>query len=126
VDDEPDAVELIEFNLKSMATMWTTAADGESSRKGPRALPNLIIRDIMLPEWTAWRLQNPATISALPHPIVMLTAKAAEIDRVLGLGGRRRLRDEAVQPARTCPARETTIAHRGRLKRRSDQIVGRN
>src|SRR5258708_39070427 len=88
VDDEPDAVELIEFNLKAAGYEVITASDGEEALKKARVvLPNLIILDLMLPEVdglevckTLRRDQRTAGI-----PIIMLTAKAAEIDRVLGL-----------------------------------------
>ena len=88
VDDEPDALELIEFNLKQSGYDVMTAADGaEAVKKARTHLPNLMILDVMLPEidgFEACKLlrQDPAT-SAIP--ILFLTAKAAEIDRVLGL-----------------------------------------
>jgi DNA-binding response OmpR family regulator len=88
VDDEPDAVELIGFNLKSSGFEVITAADGEEALKKAKALlPDLIVLDLMLPEVDGLEVckilrRDPAT-SGLP--IVMLTAKAAEIDRVLGL-----------------------------------------
>lgn len=88
VDDEPDAVELIEFNLKSAGYDVVTAADGEEALKKARSsLPNLIVLDLMLPEVDGLEVckilrRDPKTSSI---PIVMLTAKAAEIDRVLGL-----------------------------------------
>jgi two-component system phosphate regulon response regulator PhoB len=51
VDDEPDAVELIEFNLKANGYDVVTAADGEEALQKARAvLPDLIILDLMLPE----------------------------------------------------------------------------
>ena len=88
VDDEPDAVELIEFNLKANGYEVATAADGEEALQKARAiLPSLIILDIMLPEVDGMEVckilrrdQRTQNI-----PIIMLTAKAAEIDRVLGL-----------------------------------------
>ncbi len=88
VDDEPDALELIEFNLKSAGFEVATAMDGESALKKARSLlPELIILDVMLPEIDGLEVckllrKDPATARM---PIVMLTAKAAEIDRVLGL-----------------------------------------
>ena len=88
VDDEPDAVELIEFNLKANGYEVITAADGEEALQKARAvLPNLIILDIMLPEVDGMEVckilrRDPRTSGI---PIIMLTAKAAEIDRVLGL-----------------------------------------
>ncbi len=88
VDDEPDAVEMIEFNLKSNGYDVVTAADGEEALTKARAvLPNLIILDLMLPEVDGMEvckiLRRDARTSGIP--IIMLTAKAAEIDRVLGL-----------------------------------------
>ena len=51
VDDEPDAVELIKFNLKAAGYEVITAADGDEALKKARAiLPDLIILDLMLPE----------------------------------------------------------------------------
>jgi len=51
MDDEPDAVELIRFNLKGAGYEVITAADGEEALKKARALlPDLIILDLMLPE----------------------------------------------------------------------------
>jgi len=88
VDDEPDAVELIEFNLEAAGYDVVTAADGEEALKKARTLaPALIVLDLMLPEVDGLEVckilrRDPKT-SAIP--VVMLTAKAAEIDRVLGL-----------------------------------------
>jgi DNA-binding response OmpR family regulator len=88
VDDEPDAVELIRFNLKGAGYEVITAADGEEALKKARSLlPDLIILDLMLPEVDGLEvckiLRRDSRVSAVP--IIMLTAKAAEIDRVLGL-----------------------------------------
>jgi phosphate regulon transcriptional regulator PhoB len=88
VDDEPDVVELIQFNLKGAGYDVVTAADGEEAlAKAHTTPPELIVLDVMLPEVDGLevckRLRNDPHTSAIP--IVMLTAKAAEIDRVLGL-----------------------------------------
>ncbi|SPE61242.1 Alkaline phosphatase synthesis transcriptional regulatory protein PhoP [Verrucomicrobia bacterium] len=88
VDDEPEAVELVEFNLKQAGYDVATAPDGAEALKKAHALtPNLIILDLMLPELDGLEVckmlrRDPATSSV---PVIMLTAKAAEIDRVLGL-----------------------------------------
>ena len=88
VDDEPDALELVRFNLKNAGFDVVTAADGREAVKSARALlPDLILLDVMLPEidgMEACKLlrRDPATTAI---PIMMLTAKASEIDRVLGL-----------------------------------------
>jgi two-component system phosphate regulon response regulator PhoB len=88
VDDEPDALELVEFNLRQAGYDISTAADGAEALKQARAVvPDLIVLDVMLPEMDGLEVcktlrRDPATARI---PIIMLTAKAGEIDRVLGL-----------------------------------------
>jgi two-component system phosphate regulon response regulator PhoB len=88
VDDEPEAVELVAFNLKGAGYEVTTAGDGaEALNKARRIQPNLIILDVMMPEIDGMEVckllrRDPATSSI---SIIMLTAKASEVDRVLGL-----------------------------------------
>jgi len=88
VDDEPEAVELVEFNLKQSGYAVMTAVDGaEALKKARSQSPDLIVLDLMLPEMDGFEIcktlrLDPATARV---PILMLTAKAAEIDRVLGL-----------------------------------------
>jgi DNA-binding response OmpR family regulator len=88
VDDEPEAVELVEFNLKQAGFDVTTAADGnEALKKAKAQLPAMVVLDLMLPEVDGLEvcklLRRDAATAKIP--ILMLTAKAAEIDRVLGL-----------------------------------------
>jgi DNA-binding response OmpR family regulator len=88
VDDEPEAVELVEFNLKQAGFDVLTAVDGsEAVKKARTAVPNMIVLDLMLPEIDGLEvckmLRRDAATGGIP--IIMLTAKAAEIDRVLGL-----------------------------------------
>lgn len=88
VDDEPEAVELLEFNLTKAGYRVLTAADGaQALQKARTGLPALILLDIMLPELDGFEIcrmlrRDPATARI---PIIMLTAKAAEMDRVIGL-----------------------------------------
>ena len=88
VDDEPDVVQLIDYNLKAAGYDVTTAADGDEALKKARSTaPDLIILDLMLPEVEGLDVckilrREPSTSGI---PIVMLTAKASETDRVLGL-----------------------------------------
>jgi len=88
VDDEPEAVELVEFNLKQAGFDVISAADGvEALKKARSVLPELIILDVMLPEVDGMEIckmlrRDKGTAKI---PIIMLTAKAAEIDRILGL-----------------------------------------
>lgn len=88
MDDEPEAVELLEFNLKQAGYEVISAADGADALKKTKAqLPSLILLDLMLPEVDGMEVckmlrRDPASARI---PIVMVTARAAEIDRVLGL-----------------------------------------
>ncbi len=88
VDDEPEAVELVEFNLKGAGYEVSTASDGaEALNKARRIQPNLVILDVMMPEIDGMEVckllrRDPVTSGI---PIIMLTAKASEVDRVLGL-----------------------------------------
>jgi len=88
VDDEPEAVELLEFNLKKAGFDVITATDGAQALKQARsALPHLIVLDLMLPEIDGLEVckmlrRDTATARI---PIIMLTAKAGEVDRILGL-----------------------------------------
>lgn len=88
VDDEPDAVELVSFNLKAAGYEVVTADDGnEAVKRARQHVPDLVLLDVMLPEVDGLEVckllrRDPVTAGV---PIIMLTAKAAEIDRVLGL-----------------------------------------
>lgn len=87
VEDEPDALELIEFNLEAAGFQVATAADGRSGLQKVRdGGISLVILDVMLPEMDGFEVckalrAHPATAQV---PIIMLTARAEEIDRVLG------------------------------------------
>jgi DNA-binding response OmpR family regulator len=88
VDDEPDTVELITFNLRNAGYDVVSAADGaEALRKARTHSPSLIILDLMLPEVDGLEVNKMLRgDSATAHiPIMMLTAKAGEVDRILGL-----------------------------------------
>ena len=88
VDDEPVLVETMAYNLEQAGYQVTTAIDGASALEAARReTPDLVILDIMLPEMDGLevcrllrRESNTATI-----PIMMLTAKSEEIDKVVGL-----------------------------------------
>lgn len=88
VDDEPDALELIEYKLRGAGYQVFTAADGASALKLARKhKPDVVVLDLMLPEVDGIEVcknlrRDPETADM---PILMLTAKADEIDRVIGL-----------------------------------------
>jgi two-component system alkaline phosphatase synthesis response regulator PhoP len=88
VEDEPDVRELVRYNLEREGYAVVGAADGEAAlAEVARTRPALVILDLMLPGTDG--LEVCRRLRARPDsatlPIVMLTAKAAEVDRVLGL-----------------------------------------
>ncbi len=87
IEDEKDILDLVEYHLKQSGFQVLTAADGESGLElAIKKRPNLIILDLMLPAMDGKDVcralkSNPATQSI---PVLMLTAKAEELDRVVG------------------------------------------
>ncbi len=88
VDDEPDALEVLGFKLREAGFVPLFATDGLKALAAIRAeRPDLVVLDLMLPELDGLEVckilrRDPATASI---PVLMLTAKAAEVDRVVGL-----------------------------------------
>lgn len=88
VDDEPDIVELVSYNLRKEGFEVAAALDGEEALGKIKSEKfDFIILDLMLPGIQGMELcrilrNGPETIYI---PIIMLTAKGDEIDRVLGL-----------------------------------------
>ncbi len=85
VDDEPAIVDLLTYNLKRADYQVLVARDGEEAlAMARREHPDLIILDLMLP-----RLEGLDVCRAIRRegnmPIIMLTARESEIDRVVGL-----------------------------------------
>ena len=88
VDDEPVLVETIAYNLEQAGYQVTTASDGASALDAVRCeTPDLIILDIMLPEMDGLEVcrQLRRESNTSMTPIMMLTAKGDEIDKVVGL-----------------------------------------
>lgn len=88
VDDEADLVELVSYNLKKEGFIVESASDGESAlKKIKKSKYDLLILDLMLPGIQGIELcrivRNDPKNSGLP--IIMLTAKGEEIDRIVGL-----------------------------------------
>ncbi|MDD9946822.1 MAG: response regulator transcription factor [Myxococcales bacterium] len=89
VDDEVDLVETLSFNLQQAGYATRTATNGKQALQTlaspPR--PDLVILDLMLPDMSGNDIckhlrSDPATREL---PVIMLTARGDEIDRVLGL-----------------------------------------
>lgn len=88
VDDEPDIVSLISYNLKKEGFDVSSAFDGEEALKAVRKEKfNLIILDLMLPGVQGMELCSMLRSSEETSsiPVIMLTAKSEELDKVLGL-----------------------------------------
>jgi len=88
VEDEPDIRDLLAFHLEREGYQVSRCKSGaEALRAIAAAAPDLVLLDLMLPEMDGLevcrRLRgDPRTVSL---PVVMLTARGEEIDRVLGL-----------------------------------------
>ena len=88
VDDEPDVLELVVYHLEKEAYRVDVADTGDKALKMAREnLPSLLVLDLMLPGINGLEIcrllkRDPKTRDI---PILMLTARAAEEDRIKGL-----------------------------------------
>ncbi|CAI8955550.1 MULTISPECIES: response regulator transcription factor [Bacillus] len=86
VDDEEFILTLIEFNLQQAGFEVITAMDGEVAlHKATTERPDLIILDLMLPKMDGMEVCKELRLQRIMTPILMLTAKDDEFDKVLGL-----------------------------------------
>ena len=85
VDDEKPIVDILEYNLKKEGYNTLIANDGmEAVNIALEQKPNIILLDIMLPKMDGLTVCKKVR-TALNIPIIMLTAKEEEIDKILGL-----------------------------------------
>jgi len=86
VDDEPNIVEVVSAYLKREMFNVVTAADGEAAlQKVNEVAPDLIVLDVMLPRLDG--LEVLRRVRAMGNtPIIMLTARGEETDKLVGLG----------------------------------------
>jgi two-component system, OmpR family, alkaline phosphatase synthesis response regulator PhoP len=86
VDDEPSIVTLLQYNLEQAGFEVITANDGEEGmKKAVREQPDLMILDLMLPKMDGIEVCKQLRQQKIMLPILMLTAKDDEFDKVLGL-----------------------------------------
>ncbi len=88
IDDEKDLIDLVSYNLAKEGFVVKGALNGEAGlAKASGELPDLVIVDLMMPGLDGLevcrRLRSDPQTAAIP--IIMLTAKSAESDRVVGL-----------------------------------------
>jgi two-component system phosphate regulon response regulator PhoB len=89
VEDEPDVVDLLALQLrKAGGFSIITAQDGAEGLKKARAeSPALIVLDLMLPRMSGLEVCKvlKTDVSTRHIPVILLTAKAEEVDRIVGL-----------------------------------------
>ncbi len=86
VEDEPAIVEILKFNLKKEGYETLEALDGKSGLHLARTQdPDLILLDVMLPEMDGFAVCSTLREAGSVTPIIMLTAREEEGDKVFGL-----------------------------------------
>jgi len=86
VDDDPTLVEGLSYSLKREGYEVAVAADGLRALECVREeQPDLVILDIMLPQLDGFEVCRILRAAGAKVPILMLTAKTEEVDKVVGL-----------------------------------------
>ena len=135
VDDEPNIVDILRFNLQREGYEVLAAYDGQEGLDKARSEgPDLILLDVMLPEKDGFQVCEELRKTDRLTPIIMLTAREEERDRVMGLelGAddyvvkpfsvrellarvRTNIRRTAVMTEEASPAAETNLLRAGRI-----------
>ncbi len=86
VDDEPEMVRGLEDNLRFEGYQTLAASNGkEGLAQAMQGSPDLILLDIMMPELSGWDVLRALRQKGMDVPVILLTARGEEVDRVLGL-----------------------------------------
>lgn len=88
VEDEEHIVELLKFNLEKEGYSVITAENGKMAvEKCENQIPDLVLLDIMIPEIDGYEVLKiiKSNDDTKEIPVIMVTAKATEIDKVIGL-----------------------------------------
>ncbi len=88
VEDEPEMIDLIRLILGRRGFEVHGAAGGvEGIKKVREELPDLVLLDLMMPDMDGWEVyqQMKADEATRSIPVIVVTAKAQSIDKVLGL-----------------------------------------
>jgi DNA-binding response OmpR family regulator len=88
IDDEKDLIKLVDYHLSREGYLVIGAKDGlQGLETAKKHKPDLILLDIMLPGMDGWEvckhLKKSTELSRIP--VIMLTARTQEMDKVLGL-----------------------------------------
>jgi DNA-binding response OmpR family regulator len=85
-DDEPEIVRGLEDNLRFEGYQTVAATNGEDALTLALSdAPDLVLLDIMMPRMSGWDVCRELRRRGVDVPVIMLTARGAEVDRVLGL-----------------------------------------
>ena len=85
VEDEPSIAEIVAIYLERAGFAVRTVADGqEALDESARSLPDLVVLDLMLPHVDGYEVLRRLR-STSDTPVIMLTAKNTEVDRIAGL-----------------------------------------
>jgi len=126
IEDDPEIINLLEIHLADLSFEVFKAADGKLGlEKANKVEPDLIILDISLPEMDGIEVCRQIR-SKSAVPIMMLTAKSEEIDRVLGL--EMGADDYITKPfsVREFVARVKAIFRRTEMVMEQNQLEGKN
>ncbi|TAI46960.1 response regulator transcription factor [Flagellimonas allohymeniacidonis] len=86
VEDDSEIIHLLEIHLKDLGCQVLSETRGDAGlRKAINENPDLIILDVMLPEMDGIEVCQKIRANNITSPIMMLTARSEEIDKVLGL-----------------------------------------
>ncbi len=88
IEDEPEMIDLIRLILGRKGFEFTGAMGGREGLSAIRRIkPDLVLLDLMMPDMDGWEVyQQMKSDEELAHiPVIIVTAKAQSIDKVLGL-----------------------------------------
>jgi len=86
VDDEPEIVRGLQDNLRFEGYQTASATNGQEALALAQSdAPDLILLDIMMPRMSGWDVCRALREKGIEAPIIMLTARGEEVDRVRGL-----------------------------------------
>lgn len=125
VDDEQSIVTLLQYNLEQAGFDVITAMDGEEGKQfAETQSPDIIVLDLMLPKMDGMEVCKQLRQNKIMTPILMLTAKEDEFDKILGL--ELGADDYMVKPfsPREVIARVKAILRRTQIQTEAAQVSG--
>ncbi len=85
VEDDPSIAMGLELNLSAEGYRVITATDGEDGLELARRGADLVVLDVMLPRLNGFEVVKTLRGEGNPIPVIMLSARGAELDKVMGL-----------------------------------------